>query len=228
MKIPLILVSGLLCDESVWAHQIKNLKDVAAIHVICPNQETPQKMVEGILKQAPDRFALAGHSMGGWLGLEVMRRAPERVTRLCLLNTTAKPDTPAKQAKRHEMIQRAENGQFSKIVDELVDHFVFDVHVMEAVRRMLQKAGPEAFIREEQSMLLRDECLSILPRIQCPTLVVHAENDQVFSLEDHEELTNHIPAAKLSIVQACGHMSPMEKPQIITDLMRSWLLDKVI
>lgn len=228
MKIPLILVSGLLCDESVWAHQIKNLEDLAAIHVICPNQETPQKMVEGILKQAPDRFALAGHSMGGWLGLEVMRRAPERVTRLCLLNTTAKPDTPAKQAKRHEMIQRAENGQFAKIVDELVDHFVFDVHVMEAVRRMLQKSGVEAFIREEQSMLMREECLSILPQIHCPTLVVHAENDQVFSLEDHEELINHIPTAKLSIVQACGHMSPMEKPQIITDLMRSWLLDKVI
>jgi pimeloyl-ACP methyl ester carboxylesterase len=228
MKIPLILVSGLLCDESTWAHQVNNLKDLAEIHVICPHQDTPQKMVEEILKPAPDRFALAGHSMGGWLSLEVMRRAPERVTRLCLLNTTAKPDTPAKQAKRHEMIQRAENGQFAKVVDELVSHFVFDAHVIEAVRRMLQKSGAEAFIREEQSMLLRDECLSILPLIHCPTLVVHAEKDQVFSLEDHEELIHHIPKAKLSIVQACGHMSPMEKPQIITDLMRSWLIEKDI
>jgi len=223
MKVPLILVSGLLCNELVWSHQIKNLSDLALINVICPNQDTPQKMVEEILKQSPDQFALAGHSMGGWLCLEVMRRASERVTHLCLLNTTAKPDTPAKKAKRKEMIQRVENGQFSDVVEELVNNFVFDKNIKDKVKRMLQKAGEQAFIREERSMLLRDECLSVLPTIHCPTLVVHAEKDRVFTLEDHQELVSNIPKAKLSILEDCGHMSPMEKPEVITSLLRLWL-----
>lgn len=224
MKVPLILVSGLLCDESVWAHQIKNLSDLAVIKVVCPNQDRPQKMVEEILSQSPDRFALAGHSMGGWLALEVMRRAPEKVTHLCLLNTTAKPDTPIKKAKRQEMIQRVENGQFSDIVEELVNNFVFNADLKSKVKMMLQKSGEHAFIREERSMLLRAECLSILPTIHCPTLVIHADKDKVFTLEDHQELASNIPNANLSILENCGHMSPMEKPEELTSLLRSWFI----
>lgn len=225
MKIPLILVSGLLCNELVWSHQIKSLSDLALIKVICPNQDTPQKMVEEILNQSPDQFALAGHSMGGWLCLEVMRRASERVTHLCLLNTTAKPDAPAKKAKRKEMIHRVENGQFSEVIEELVTNFVYDANIKERVKGMLQNAGEQAFIREERSMLLREECLSILPKILCPTLVIHADQDRVFTLDDHQELINNIPKAKLSILADCGHMSPMEKPEVISFLLRSWLLE---
>jgi len=226
MKIPLILVSGLLCNELVWSHQIKNLKDLALIEAISPNQDTPQKMVEDILKNAPAQFALAGHSMGGWLCLEVMRQAPERVTHLCLLNTTAKPDTLAKKAKRKELIHRVENGQFSDVVEELVDSFIFDTSSKEKVKKMLQNSGKQDFINEENSMLQREECLSILPTIHCPTLVVHAEKDKIFTLEDHQELASNIVKSKLSILKDCGHMSTMEKPKAITSLMRLWLTEK--
>lgn len=224
-KIPLILVSGLLCNELVWTHQIRHLNDLAAIKVICPSQETPQKMVEEILNRAPNRFALAGHSMGGWICLELMRHAPERVIKLCLLNTTAKPDTPIKKAKRKEMIQTVENGQFSKIVDELVNNFVYKESIKERVRKMLFEVGKQAFIRQEKSMLLRSECQSILPTIRCPTLVIHAENDKIFTLDDHQEIANHVINSKLSILEDCGHMSSMEKPEIITSLLRSWLVN---
>lgn len=226
MKIPLILVSGLLCNELVWTHQIKNLSKLASIKVICPSQETPQKMMDEILEKAPDQFALAGHSMGGWLCLELMRRAPERVTKLCLLNTTAKPDTAIKKANRKEMIQRVENGHFSEIIKELVDNFVFNTSVKSKVEMMLQEAGEQAFIRQEKSMLLRVECQSILPTIHCPTLVIHAEKDRVFSLEDHQEIANNIVNAKLSILENCGHMSPMEMSEEVTGLLHSWLMEK--
>lgn len=223
MKTPLLFVSGLLSNELIWSHQIRDLSDVALIKVISPNQDTPQKMVEAILEQAPDRFALAGHSMGGWLCLEVMRRAKERVTKLCLLNTTAKGDTPIKRAKRKEMIQRVKEGQFLQVVKELADCFVFNIHIKNEVEKMFLEVGEQTFIRQEKSMLLRKECISILPKIACPTLIIHAANDKVFTLEDHQEMANNIPKAKLAIIEDCGHMSPLEMPKAVTSFLRYWI-----
>lgn len=226
MKTSLLFISGLLSNELVWSHQIKSLSDIASIKVISPTQDSPQKMVEAILEQASDQFALAGHSMGGWLCLEVMRRAKERVTKLCLLNTTAKSDTPIKKAKRKEMIQRVESGQFLEVVKELVDYFVFNTSVKNEVEKMFLEVGEQAFIRQEKSMLIRDECESILSMIQCPTLVIHAAKDKVFTLEDHQELASHIPKAKLAIIEDCGHMSPLEMPKAVTSLLSSWISGK--
>lgn len=224
MKPPLLFISGLLSNECIWSHQIKSLRDRASIKVISPTQDSPQKMVEAILEQAPNQFMLAGHSMGGWLCLEVMRRAKERVTKLCLLNTSAQSDTSEKKAKRKEMIQRAERGEFLEVVKELVEDFVFNTHVKNEVEKMFLEVGKEAFVRQEKSMLIRDECESILPLIRCPTLVIHAASDKVFKLEEHQKLTHSIPQAKLVIIELCGHMSPMEKPTAITSLLRSWIL----
>ncbi len=224
MKTPLLFISGLLSNELVWSHQIKSLSDLALIKVISPTQDSPQKMVEEILEQAPDQFTLVGHSMGGWLCLEVMRRAKERVTKLCLLNTTASSDTPIKKTKRKEMIHRVENGQFREVVKELVDYFVFNTSVKSEVEKMFLEVGEQAFLRQEKSMLIRDECESILPLIQCPTLVIHAAEDKVFTLEDHQRLANNISNAKLAIVEDCGHMSPMEIPKAVTSLLGTWII----
>lgn len=223
MKIPLIFVSGLLSNQLVWSHQTKSLSDVALIKVISPSQDSPQKMVEAILEQAPDQFALVGHSMGGWLCLEVMRRAKERVTKLCLINTTAKSDTPDKKTKRREMIQRVENGQFPEVVEELVDCFVFNTKVKNEVEKMFLEVGEQAFIRQERSMLNRDECESVLSMIQCPTLVIYSTKDKVFTLEDHQILANNISRAKLAIIEDSGHMSPLEKPKAVTSLLDLWI-----
>ncbi len=112
MKPPLVLISGLLSNESLWQHQTRHLSDIASIQVLSPSQDTPKKMIQAILEQAPPEFALAGHSMGGWLCLEIMRTAPSRVSRLCLLNTTARNDSEEKRLARQQMILKAEKGQF--------------------------------------------------------------------------------------------------------------------
>lgn len=222
-KIPLLLISGLLSNASVWSHQVASLSDEALIKVVSPTQETPEEMVAAILQEAPDRFALAGQSMGGWLCLEVMRRANERVTRLCLLNTTAALDTPIKQAKRKQMIERTQKGQFLDVARELADWLVFNSSVKSDVQKMFLKVGAEAFVRQQHSMLIREECAAILPVIDCPTLVIHAVHDRVFSLEDHQNLVQNIPKAKLAIIENCGHMSTMEKPEAVSALLRTWL-----
>lgn len=223
MKTSLVLISGLLSNKLLWSHQVEHLNDIAEIQVVSPTQDTPDKMVQAILDEAPDNFALAGHSMGGWLCLEMMRAAPSRVRKLCLLNTTARSDSAEKKSKREQMIQKAENDQFQEVTEELTNRFVFNSHVKKAVEKMFLALGKEIFIQQEKSMLIRKECQSILPTIACPTLVIHSAQDQVFSYADHMELVSHIPNAKLAMIEDAGHMSPLEMPQAITSLLRYWI-----
>lgn len=222
-RLPLILVSGLLSNEYVWSHQVSHLSQQASINIASPVEDTPEKMVRTILDKAPPVFALAGHSMGGWVCLEIMRVAPARVIKLCLLNTTARNDSDEKRAKREEMILRAKQGHFYEIAEEMASCFVYNSHLKESVKDMFLCVGAEAFIQQEEAMINRRECLSILPRIACPTLVIHAAQDKIFSLEEHEELATKIPNAKLAVIEDSGHMSPLEMPQAVTALLRYWL-----
>jgi len=223
MKVPLLLLSGLLSNEILWEHQIRHLSDIASILVISSSEDTPAKMVDAILQKAPPKFALAGHSMGGWLCLELLKADPSRIDKLCLLNTTARPDTEEKKALRQKMISDAKEGLFSEIVDKMVDHFVFNQTVKPAVKKMFLQVGQEAFIRQQESMLARDLDPSSLSKVHLPTLVIHAAEDKNFSLEEHKELASLIKGAKLTIIEGSGHMSPMEKPEEITSSLRSWL-----
>lgn len=222
-RLPLILVSGLLSNEHVWEHQVNHLRQLASINIACPTENTPEKMVQTILDKAPPVFALAGHSMGGWVCLEIMRAAPARVIKLCLLNTTARGDSDEKKAKRKKMILRTKQGRFYEVAEELASCFVYNPHLKESIKEMFLCIGAEVFIQQEEAMISRRESFSILPRIDCPTLVIHAAKDKIFSLEEHEELATKIPNAKLAVVEDSGHMSPLEMPQAITALLRCWL-----
>lgn len=224
MKIPLVLVSGLASDESLWEHQAAHLSDVASIQIVCPKANTPEKMVEEVLKGAPPTFAMAGHSMGGWLCLELMRIAPERVSQLCLLNTSAREDTEEKRNRRLELIERAKTGQYGQVACELADRFVQQSPLKERVEKMFLTQGKEIFISQEKAMLDRQECQSVLASIACPTLVIHAAQDKNFGLQEHVEIVEEIYNSKLAIVEDSGHMSPIEMPQAITSLLRYWLI----
>src|SRR2546425_111804 len=123
-KIPLVFLSGLLCNTLVWQYQLDHLSDIADIHVISASQSSPGKMVQAILEKVPPQFALAGHSMGGWLCLELMKVIPSRIMKLCLINTTSRPDSEEKRTMRQKFIQQAEKGQFAKIVHTLTANFI--------------------------------------------------------------------------------------------------------
>ena len=223
-KIPLVLIPGLLCDSAAWEYQTKHLADIAIPTVISFHGEnTPEKMVQAILKQSPHQFALAGHSMGGWLALEVMRHAPARAIKLCLLNTTASPDSPDKLQRRKQMIQTVEHGKFHELAMQLSDGFILQQRIKKPLQEMFFRSGASRFINDQTAMIQRSESFSILPTIKIPTLIIHALQDQLFSLAEHEEMASLIPNAQLALIEDSGHMSPMEQPQAITTLMRLWL-----
>ncbi len=220
-----VFLTGLLSDKTVWEHQIDALSDIATATSLDSRAASPEEMVETIIKKSPPTFYLAGHSMGGWLALEVMKKIPSRVKGLCLLNTSCAIDSPEKARLRKELIKKAENGAFSEIVDAIVEKFVSNIECKESVREMFLRVGKDTFIAQEKAMLQRNECCSHLAKISCKTYVVHAANDQNFTLQDHEELVRAIPNSKLVIVENSGHMSPMEQQEAVSQILRRWLLD---
>jgi len=223
MKTPLILLPGLLCDASVWDDQIASLSDIASIQVAdLSAASTPGEMVRAALKNAPDHFALAGHSMGGWVALEVMRHSPERVIKLCLANTTAKLDAPEKREARLKMIELAKENKYDQIIDMLLSVFVFDKKYQDSVRKMLIK-NQKSFVNQEKAMLERKDGVPVLNDIKCPTVVIHAREDAVFSMEDSQELASGIRGASLKVIEQCGHMSPIEAPASVSTIMKEWL-----
>jgi len=223
MKTPLVLISGLLSNASLWQHQARHLDEIAEIEIFSPTQNSSDKMVEAFLKVAPPKFALAGHSMGGWLCIEILRAAPSRVTKLCLLNTSARDDSNEKKIRRQEMILRSSKGQFKEITRDIAGLFTQNPLIKQEVENMFLDVGCETFICQEEAMMNRKSCEYILPTIRCPALVIHAAQDQNFSLEEHMELAEKMPNAKLAIVEDSGHMSPLEMPQAVTSLLRFWL-----
>jgi pimeloyl-ACP methyl ester carboxylesterase len=224
-KIPLVLVVGLLCDKEVWEDQINSLSDIAEIVVPdLSKAETPSAMVEAVLKVAPlNSFYLAGHSMGAWVAVEVAIQYPERVTKLCLIDTNVDADSAAKSAFRNEMIKKVENGQIDSVVNQLTDLFTFTESVKAKVKNMFSR-NAEAFVAQEKAMLKRRNCLPLLASIQCPTLIIHATQDKVFSVEQALELQKNLQDAKLEIIEDSGHMVTMERPEAVSALLRLWLM----
>lgn len=222
-KMQVILLPGLMCDREVWQHQMYHLSHLAEF--IIPDlshADTPQAMVDAVLAVAPRQFALAGHSMGGWVAMEVAKRVPERISKLCLIDTSADGDAAEKKSFREKMLARALQGDFS-IVDEFTQMFVSNKNVKDNVRAMLQR-NKDAFIKQEKALIARESSLEHLARVPCPTLIIHAIQDTPYPPEHAERMLARLPDAKLALIDGSGHMVTMEMPEAVTAFMRYWLM----
>lgn len=228
-RTPLVLLPGLLEDKAVWQNQIDALSDVAA--AIVPDltrQDSIAAMAEAVLATAPDRFALAGHSMGGYVALAVTRIAPRRVMRLALVDTAARPDTPEQTERRHALIEMTKIGKFKGVTPRLLPLLVHadrldDKAVTDIIMAMAERVGPEAFQRQQKAIMGRLDQRKFLPRIACPTLVLCGRQDQITPLDRSEEMAAAIAGAKLVVVEECGHIPQLERAEEATRAMREWL-----
>ena len=231
-RIPLVLVPGLLCDAALWAHQARHLGDIADISVAETTQdETMADMARRVLERAPSSFALAGLSMGGYVSLEIMRQAPERVRRLALLDTAAIADDADKRAQRQDLIALAETGKFKGVTPRLLPLLVHperleDPELTEAVMAMAGRVGKAAFLKQQRAILGRIDSRPGLGAIDVPTLIVCGRQDALTPVARHEEMASAIPGARLCIIEDCGHLLTMERPEAATALLRDWLLRK--
>lgn len=224
LKETLILLPGLLSDQAVWSHQLNHLSDLVNCRVIpLTSDDNMDDLIQTVLQSVEGNFYLAGHSMGGWLALELARVAPLRILKLCLLNTSAQKDSAEKRQNRIDMIEAVTQGQFQTVAEDIANRYVYNTKVKKDVLAMFLRVGAQAFLNQEKALLTRHDSRSILSKLAMPTLVVHAVQDKVFSLAVHKELVDKIPNAKLAIIEDTGHMSPMESPQAVTAFLRFWL-----
>ena len=228
-KLPLVLCPGLLCDAALWAPQVEALRDVAEVFIPSLAQEdTMSGMGAAVLREAPwPQFARAGLSMGGYVALEIMRQARERVTALALMDTQARSDSPEASAGRRALVARSFDD-FDGVIDSLFPRLVHPARAQDAALKasftaMAQAVGPEAFRRQQAAIMTRIDSRPFLPRIACPTLVLCGRDDGVTPVALHEEMADAIPGARLEVLEDCGHLSAIERPEAVTAALRKWL-----
>lgn len=229
-KHPLLLVPGLLCTADLWRDQIQALSDVANITV--PEHhldEDISDIADRILEDAPDEFALAGLSMGGYISLEIALRVPERVTHLALIDTRADADSPEDKKKRQDFIRLVERGKtFKGVTQSLLPLLIHpsrfqDDALTSRIYKMSEDIGHEGFIRQEIAIMNRKDRNAELASIDCPTMVISGNEDALISPDIQKSMADAIPDAEFHLIPECGHLPTMERPFETNSLLREWL-----
>jgi pimeloyl-ACP methyl ester carboxylesterase len=229
-RVPLALLPGLLCDADLWHRQVAALADIADPWVAdFTTQDSIAAMADSVLAAMPQRFALAGLSMGGYVALEVMARAPERVTRLALLDTRHRRDDEETTARRRGLIELAEKGQFKGVTPRILPLFIHEARLDDAeltgtVTAMAERVGKDAFVSQQRAIIGRRDHAATLVGIHVPTLVVCGRQDALTPLADSQAMAAGIAGARLVVIEDCGHLSSLERPEEVNAALRRWLI----
>ena len=227
-----ILVPPLLCSAAVyepiidvaWTHGSVTLADTR-------HDDTVVGMAARLLRDAPEEFALLGTSMGGYVALEVVRQAPDRVTALVLISTSARADTAAQRASREGQSGLVEAGEFDRLVDAAFPGVVAEQHENDQAqldfwRGTARAVGAEVFLRQQRAVLGRADARELLPTITCPTVVIHGADDRLIPIGMGAECAAAIPGAELVVVEDAGHFLFREQPEATVAAVAD-LLDRV-
>ncbi len=227
--LPLILVPGLLCSARLYAPQIAALWPYGQVTVADHRRDASMTAIAArILANAPPRFALAGLSMGGYIAFAMLRLAPERIAKLALLDTSARPDTLEQSTAREKFISMAQEGRLDEVVETLAPRFLHrnraqDPALRELVRDMASDTGADAFVLQQKAIMSRPDARPLLASIRCPTVVLVGDGDQLTPPDLAREISAGIHEARLVVVPDCGHLSTVERPTAVNAALAEWL-----
>ncbi|MBL6932396.1 MAG: alpha/beta fold hydrolase [Rhodospirillales bacterium] len=228
-KTPLLLLPGLLCDKILWSHQIDTLSDLVDISVAdLTRDDTIEAMAARTLSEAPETFALAGLSMGGYVAQEILRQAPERVTRLALIDTSALADSDEQRERRTGFIGQVQEGKFKGVTARLLPMLIHqdrlnDKVLTSQIITMAENIGKDAFIRQQHTIMSRKDGFDVLARVKFPTVVICGRQDTLTPLEQHRAIADAVTGSVLVIIEDSGHLAPLEQPHAVSAAMRYWL-----
>jgi len=225
---PILFVPGLLCTEALFAPQIAAFADRPIMVANHREHDSIEAIAASILKKAPERFSLIGLSMGGYIAMEIMREAPERVGRLALLDTNARPDMGDQSERRRFLIDLTRKKGFAKVPHLLYPGFVHEKNednetLRSIVVEMALETGPDAFIRQQTALINRIDARPMLGEIDCPALVLVGDGDRLTPIEIAREIHAHIPGSELEVIEGSGHLSTLEAPDRVSAALRSFL-----
>lgn len=234
MTEPLVLLPGLGSDARVFWPQIVELSRERQVTVApTATGERVEEIASDILTTAPAKFALCGHSFGGIVALEVLRRAPERVTRIALMDTTPLASTPQESAEREPRIVMARSRRLEDVVQEELAYgwktpSTMRNEVVAAMLEMARDLGPEAYVRQARALQRRKDQQATLRRIKQPTLVICGEHDGMTPVRRHEFMAELIPYAEFKMIHDAGHFPTLEQPEATTAALQSWLQQPLV
>ncbi|MFC3615466.1 alpha/beta fold hydrolase [Lutimaribacter marinistellae] len=229
MTEPVVLLPGMMCDARLYHHQMLHLSRERAVTIAPITQgERVEEIASGLLDQLPKRFALAGLSMGGIVAMEILRRAPDRVTRICLMDTDALADTPQIAAAREPMIVGARAGRLDEVMKQAIrPEFLAPgagrVAVLEQVMEMARDLGPEVFVRQSRALQRRPDQQGTLRKIRVPAMVLCGAHDGLTPVKRHSFMAELIDGAELRVIDEAGHIPTLETPEAVTAALRDWL-----
>lgn len=224
----LLLIPGQLNDAELWRDQIAGLGERA--DCIVPDITGGgdlESLAQAVLAEAPERFSLAGFSLGGYVAVEMARQAPQRIERLALLDTAIVPDSPARGRSRRQLEDLAAlPGRFHGFGNQLLRSYLAagnlgNAAIVARIRDMTERLGSEVFVR--QSRIPRKDGSEVLAALACPVLILCGEEDAITPLADHVAMAALVPQASFVAVPGSGHMTPIEQPEAVTRALRDWL-----
>ncbi|HEX9811582.1 MAG TPA: alpha/beta fold hydrolase [Burkholderiales bacterium] len=227
-SLPFVLVPGLGCSARVFAEQIPMLWRFGPVTVADHKQgDSIETIARQMLSSAPPRFGLIGFSMGGYIAFEMHRQAPQRIAALALVDTSARPETPAQTTVRRQRIAQARAGRFREAMDE---QFALLVHKSRAtdagLKRiydaMLDDTGVQLYIRHQEAIMQRADSRPDLARVRCPTLVLVGDDDKITPPEGAREMAEGIKGARFVVVPECGHFTFIERPDAVSAALAEW------
>jgi pimeloyl-ACP methyl ester carboxylesterase len=229
----LLLLPGLACDGDVWAHQVRTFSKISTLNVTDYGlSDSIGKMAEVALDSAPERFAIAGHSMGGRVAFEIVRRAPERVVGMAVLDTAYRPFAGGEagereRAQRSALLEVAQTKGMRAMSQFWMKGIIHpdrlaDQDLTNAILEMMGRKTPQIFAAQIKALLERPDATSVLSAVRCPSMVLVGRQDAWSAIAGHREIAALIPNATLAVIEHCGHMSPMERPEDVTAAMTSW------
>ncbi len=230
---PLVLLPGMMCDARLYRHQLQHLSRDRAVTVApVSGGERIEEIASGLLDQLPLRFALTGLSMGGVVALEIIRRAPDRVSRLCLMSTDAHADTPQIAASREPLIVGAQAGRLEDVMQQVIRPETLApgpdrMAILDEMMTMANEMGPDLFVQQMRALQRRPDQQSTLRKIKVPTLILCGAHDGLTPPKKHTFMAELIPGAELQVVENAGHLPTLETPEIVTKALKKWMKEPV-
>ncbi len=227
--VPVLLIPGMLCTVELFSPQLAALWPYAAVTVASTLEgETIAAMAEAILATAPPRFALVGMSLGGFIAFEILRQAPQRVVKLALLSTSARPNTPEETIQFQALVAQARSGDFGALLAQALTAILHpskqsDVALQEVNVRMGLIVGVEGFARQVEALNTRADSRPGLAAISVPTLVLVGDSDPLQPPNRAQEIASAIPGARLVTIPECGHGCTLEQPEAVNRALIEWI-----
>jgi pimeloyl-ACP methyl ester carboxylesterase len=229
MAEPVVFLPGMMCDARLFGPQIAALSpDYSVMVSPVTRGERIEEIASGLLDELPTRFALVGLSMGGIVAMELLRRAPERITRLALLDTNPLAETPQVAAAREPQIVKVRAGRMLDVMrDEMKPNYLapgpYRGEILDLVMDMAQSLGPEVFVRQSRALQRRRDQQSTLRKCRVPTLILCGAHDALCPVKRHTFMAELIHGAELRVLEHAGHLPTLEMPDETTDALRTWM-----